>query len=531
MHIIGRVIFLLERGKIVERKKSKIIIIVAVVLVLAIVFGAVSGVVLGAVFMKKEIDYNTVVTDAFSYRFDSESCYHIPKINIDSDAISEINKKMYDDLYPLYEKAEQGYEENGFPAVAFIDYTYGYKDNMLSVVVLTSVYGCFIPEFYIYNIDLKEEELMSDRELYSAFGYSQDDFYDKVREVVQNETDNRLRNMNDMFTESEFTAAIERTLSDSIIYRTVPYINGDGILCVCAYLFEYTTTDMAYHLLNLETEEDEGYFSCNSSHTENEATTAGEVEVSTQSLLSEDETLVQEPLGEESSAGSSENASSDDIYERDKEIYNSFLTDGGYELLTSCRDNYPYTEFNVYSCMADLDYDGVHELLLQVQNTEFLGPRGYDQTYGFFTIKNGKPELLFEAWSSGGSIGGGRLEIVYDTVEKEYAVVRIDFSRDGGFANCGTREIFRPGAGFKNTEEKYFSEYITIPSQYYGDKIEEVKAQTDLYCVSENEFSYYKLNDKFISKDEYENVFGNILVTQDSGDFVLNETSIAIPVR
>ena len=515
-----------------NRKKSGKAIIAALVLVFAVVLGGLAGVLMGIIFKNDESSGEAPeVVDAVNCIIADDHCYHIPKLEGKSEKIEAINKKINDDLYPLYEQAEKGMKANSIPNPSLINYKVGAKDNILSIIVFTSQYGCFIPDVYIYNIDIKEEKFITDSEVYSAFGYDENTFFEKVKESVKAVSDNILKDLTGPFSADEFTGTIEKTLSPDVIRQALPYINENGQLCVSAFVFETVSADMVYHFIDIEKKSDEGYFFCEKQTHGSEEGATGETD--TDSALSEEplpeETLGKEPLPEESTAA----VSASSAYERDKKIYNDYFRNTGYKDMQSVYEDSSASDIKVLSCMVDLNADSVHELLILVRNTKYMGVRGYDESYGFYTIKNGSHVLLVYAWSGGGSIGGGRLEIVYDTMDPGFAVVKSEYVRDGAFANCCTTEIYRQKTGFSRCSDTFFAEHITIPESIYEDRIESIKSETDLYFITDDGlfFKYFKRNGKYIHMEEHDNYVNIALDKRNTGIYEMKETSYSSPVK
>lgn len=183
------------------------------------------------------------------------------------------------------------------------------------------------------------------------------------------------------------------------------------------------------------------------------------------------------------------------------ELYTEYLINGGFEILFGenyfSRTNY----IELYSYLADIDYDGTDELYIKFVDTEYMGVRGYQQLFYFLDINNGSVIPMIDAYYGGGSMGGDELTVLFDKQTGKMVPALTGLMRDGASASSGYTIIY--SAATYEKEITFEMNYINDP-KYYGDEIERIKNETSLYTEKEGSLIYYKRNDSYISSSDYE---------------------------
>lgn len=255
-----------------SRKK---IVTAIVVFILCICTGTASGITIGLLKSNsKPMDLSDAVSDVFCDVIENEDgnyCYHIPGINIESEGIDELNKRIYDTLIGVYEeKVIKDSEEYSMPSMSEMSYRWGYKDNAVSIIVQTLDNMAFYPFFYTYNVDAKTGKELSDTEVIKLFSLEEDEFYDKVYDAVKRYSDREKTKFPVDEQEGYLNGLIEKTLSDEYIRKAKPFIDSHGNLCVVVSLFSPGGADTYYHMLSLDTALDNGYIMCDGKHEKTE---------------------------------------------------------------------------------------------------------------------------------------------------------------------------------------------------------------------------------------------------------------------
>lgn len=220
-------------------------------------------------------------------------------------------------------------------------------------------------------------------------------------------------------------------------------------------------------------------------------------------------------------------SSANDINEA--ELYREYLTGGGYEKAISYYNESP-SDFKIESCFVDLDEDGTRELLLQITNTEALGPRGYGTYYLLLGLSGEKVVPLAFCTDGGGSGGGSYLSIVYDTQTQKHVLLLTDSFRAGIFSTYYGLTAFDASKREKafseidsefDTTDVAFKKMLSVTreycaSEYYSDDIERIRQETDLYSMEEDGLVCWKSNDKYISESEYNKLTARFIEPTDA---------------
>lgn len=159
--------------------------------------------------------------------------YHIPRVNLELPQIEEVNDQIYTELYHgLLE--ESVVECPDFPSLAQLAYSYGVKDETLSILVCA--YEKFTAEswderqYYVYNLSMETGDFLSDEALLSAFGMTREEY----REALEAAAEERCRELYEQNSagiqeESYYQKALTWTRENLDGAR--PYIDAGGDLC------------------------------------------------------------------------------------------------------------------------------------------------------------------------------------------------------------------------------------------------------------------------------------------------------------
>lgn len=214
-----------------------------------------------------ESDPDTLVEDAFSYEDtstpDFPHKFAIPKINIDSSEIDDLNTQIYDAMHPTIQDEIDGFEENGFWFYDNISYQWAVNEDVLSLMIhwdLPADSGA--GKWDIYNISVSGKSIMTKEELLSAYGISDADYREKVKQALVSEY---LDYAMGWYYESNgaddfFLKQLNNTGVDSNIDNAQPFINKDGHLCAVGECYSLAEGDHYPHQVNLETFELSEYY-------------------------------------------------------------------------------------------------------------------------------------------------------------------------------------------------------------------------------------------------------------------------------
>ncbi len=177
------------------------------------------------------------------YNQDEEThfTYRIPKVNFDTESARAANEaiwnKFYDEKYMLTNhEGTLKYVWRNSSYMDQIDYSYGVKDDLLSLYV----FGVHPSESQTrsnlyYNFSISSGEVLSDDEFLAAMGYTWDTFYDFVRKDVDNYWERELTKYkyNEDWMEKHGEAlyrCIESGKAEENILKAKPYLNDEGEL-------------------------------------------------------------------------------------------------------------------------------------------------------------------------------------------------------------------------------------------------------------------------------------------------------------
>ncbi len=372
-------------------KKNKII--VAIILMLVVIFGLLSGVVIG-IFVNGNPNENILVTDVFCKTVSEngrEYCFHIPKINIESHAITEINKKIYDTLYEkFYGDSARTYE---------MSYEWGSKDDIVSITVQASDINSEKTEFYVFNVDIKEEREISDEELYALYGYDIEEARGLIKNAVKQYSDKRLEELGGG---SYYEALIEKTLSGELISEALPFIDKDGVISAVVHLFsESRERETCLHIIELVTGKIKDYFDCDGKHDDVDYT--------------------------------DDNSSQKENEKKDNSENEKLLTEYYRENLRDC----------TLSFLADVTKDGMYELITVYDDGMIV--KGY-----VHYVSEDKAELIYEKTGAHSHAGGFFAWYIKESgTEGQYQLVEEGFGMWQGLGELDTEVYYLDADGDK----------------------------------------------------------------------------------
>lgn len=201
-------------------------------------------------------------------------------------------------------------------------------------------------------------------------------------------------------------------------------------------------------------------------------------------------------------------------------LYADYLLNGGYSDFLYDYDN-PEADFEAEAVLADVNADGVRELLLHITDKSSAGVRGFYAVTILLGVQDGKVRRLGFAEYGGGSGGGDYLNIKYDTVENKHVLEYEEFVRDGMFFNTYALHFF--DVTQTDAEEKMFGlsgsgdvvyktahtlrcVQIYADSEDYGEDAQRILAETDLYKQEDGIVTAWEYDDAYISEAQYDEI-------------------------
>lgn len=198
-------------------------------------------------------------------------------------------------------------------------------------------------------------------------------------------------------------------------------------------------------------------------------------------------------------------------------LYADYLTGGGYdEIMDAFFDG--EEDYEAQAVLADVNGDGVRELLMHIADRSMGGVRGYASVSFLLGVRDGQVERLGFAYYGGGTGGGDYLFIKYDTATDTHVLEYEEYVRDGMFFNTYALHFF--DFSRRDTEPKeyglvgagdvVYKTAHTLRSNTcytegtYAQDAQRVLGETDL-CKQEDGFvTAYLYDDEYISEAEYD---------------------------
>lgn len=196
---------------------------------------------------EEELVIDTYSAKIWDENFSQFCYYHIPKINLSGQEIKNINREICEQLYAILE--DEVYSD--YISLRDMTYSWGKKDDFISIIVETNQNSWAWTEYYIYNVSKETGQKISDSELIESYGFTEDSFYAEVKETIKNNFDSREAELKPAIGESLFESLKEKSIDMENVKDSMPYISSDGDLCVAVKLYSPAGADYYWNLLNV----------------------------------------------------------------------------------------------------------------------------------------------------------------------------------------------------------------------------------------------------------------------------------------
>ncbi len=168
-------------------------------------------------------------------------CCHIPQVYLEGGIADELNREIYDTLYEA---------ERNVSSLIGQYYTWGRKDNLVSLLAVNSYQDSGIRTLYLIHFSAETGEKLTDTELLSAFGLTWQEFRELAREQLREYWKDR-EYMLEYMDRDLFDYLVEGTLADENLDDIRPFINSQGQLSFSAWIFSPAGSDAYVHLFTL----------------------------------------------------------------------------------------------------------------------------------------------------------------------------------------------------------------------------------------------------------------------------------------
>ena len=145
------------------------------------------------------------------------------------------------------------YDKYGYVSTGKMNYGWGQKGNIASVIVETDWVDVSFSEYRIYNVNTETGKEASRAELLAAFGLTEESFKAQAKEMLKS----KFETVNSWAIESvgktEYNKKLNSTISDENIKNAQLYINEEGQLCLMVSFYGFAGPERTNSCLSLET--------------------------------------------------------------------------------------------------------------------------------------------------------------------------------------------------------------------------------------------------------------------------------------
>lgn len=505
-----------------------------------------------------------LVSDAyFDYIVDDDyrmqCCYHIPRFNPEGGEFAQRNAEIYDELHTVMKEDVYG----DYRYVLDMAYGCGMKNTCVSLITASQEDWGNV-QYHVFNVDIRDGSRISTEELAAAWGLTGEAYRALARKALEAKYEAIFgaayeANQSDGNFLKFYQEQKDATVSDQNIDALVPYIDAGGDLCAVARIYSMAGADYYHHLINLTGTDEPAAIECTADHGAEKAEFTGDalqyfienchrqyfteadIETFDHQMCVYARNAVFARSGRIFTSGeladyfaacdwyeprvepedfsndmlnTIQRANVDLVLAREekleleallnslggeKGIYTRYLHGGGYdEILGSYYDK---DELEISACLADLDGDGIGELLLHMETGQ-SGIRGLEAHTVLLDMKGDKVFIAAQAYFGGGSMGGDHLQIRYDSQTKKHVLVLDGYIRDGASATGSYLQIYS-APGFKVDTELH-SSYYSLYSDWYQETIDQIRRETSLYEMDADSFRCYQIDDKYVSKAAFD---------------------------
>lgn len=207
--------------------------------------------------MPEEYSKNMVVDSKLSGKvsvYDCTASYHIPYIDYDSIACENVNKQV-EKLANDY-MTKEGEYSTGCIAIG---YEWSVYEDLLSLVIRLDFDANEVADFYVYTVDLNKDIQLSKADVIDYLDIDSSTYEREVQDELDGYFTNTYKDVTG--TDEFLKETYDRTIAMSNIRDAVPYVNGDGELCVIGKIYSIAGPDYYERQLSVESLDEECEYS------------------------------------------------------------------------------------------------------------------------------------------------------------------------------------------------------------------------------------------------------------------------------
>jgi hypothetical protein len=170
-------------------------------------------------------------TDETGYAEDYS--YHVPSLSADSDGAQTINSAIADRFGKAVEENKGNMKEKISLNMHAISWKTYWHDSVVCLVVEADYDADDYIDYGVYNYDFASGKAVTNTELFSMAGMTEDEFLKNVRAAVSDRFESFNKDLKGDISDAEYQQLRDDTLSDENVNADMgAYIDGDGNLTV-----------------------------------------------------------------------------------------------------------------------------------------------------------------------------------------------------------------------------------------------------------------------------------------------------------
>lgn len=211
------------------------------------------------------------VTDKFVETYcdppfnDKVHCYHMPELYINNEPCKDVNDAIYNELYTVFDNEfYKALEKNPYPQIGSMHYIWGYKENYVSVVIMTRALMYDSYRHFIHTINGATGAEASVTELLDLYGLTENELLENTKTIVTEyyESQNLAQHMG----QDVYDECLGKTLDEISMDSITPFIGESGDLCAKVGTYWPAGSGWYYRLYNLSDSSDLVRIECKIEH-------------------------------------------------------------------------------------------------------------------------------------------------------------------------------------------------------------------------------------------------------------------------
>ena len=200
--------------------------------------------------------YNNIVTDTYKKEFGGRQ-FAIPYINLSGDDVECINEEIWNNLYvDAVANIFSLWNKENYEGDEYISYQWTVYNGILSLLIESHLVDWDWENYYIYNIEISTGKRLSNKEIISNAGFTNEEYYKRAKQVLGSYYwRNWKRNDNNFYDASfveYFNKNLKNTLSKENIQMSMLFFNDNGQLCIAAPVYSMAGSGCYWSTLNME---------------------------------------------------------------------------------------------------------------------------------------------------------------------------------------------------------------------------------------------------------------------------------------